>query len=507
MALVIRQEFPLGRYHATPWRQSVFEDRRGEWPPSPWRLLRALAARWFQYSRETGLRDSAVIEALLQRLGGALPRFHVPGLGERGPAIRQYQPTAEFAWSDPKKGSGALKQAKTTLVPDQYQIACPEPVYWVWPDVDLAPAERALLEELLRRTLYFGRSESHCLMRIVEEAPAVNCAPCAAGEAQGRAPVLAADWQTPLRVDALLAETDSELLRDAPIPPGTVWVHYRVEVPRVRPVRRKAERSAMETHWVQFAMGGRVFPPAERWIKVTERFRGATLKAYGDAHGQEGPRYGLLSGKDPAHGTPLADHGHAYYFLWPDENGDPTRLVAWRRGVPFDADELAALAEAAERPIQWADAWSEEAKAGPWSLRLVSLPLGMAPPRALAARSTVWESVTPFVPPSQRHAFRRNGRVRAAERPEAICARLVEQLVGQVPAVEMVSEEPLWTRLHEPWAVRRTRKEDGGRQALARPGYFLRLRFAEPVAGPVLVGDSAHFGVGLFGAIAVPQEL
>lgn len=500
MALVIRQEFPLGRYHATPWRQSVFEDRRDEWPPSPWRLLRALAARWFQYSRETSDRDPSLVAALLESISAELPIFCLPCRGVRGLAIRQYQPTGELAWSDHETSTG-VRCPKRTLVPDQFSVTGQRPVYWIWPNVDLDDHQRSLLDALLRRTLYFGRAESHCLMSLTDEAPSANCLPCEPSEAEGRAPVLAADSRVPLRLDALLADTDGDLLRNAPIPPGTVWVHYQMKVRKAPTEVKRVERRAVETNWVQYAVGGRVFPPPERWIKVTERFRGSLLRAYKESGAVDPARYALLAGKDLADGTPLSDHGHAYYFLWPDENGDPTRLVVWRRGAAFEGQELASLSEAGERPIQWGDAWPDESGSGPWSLRLVPLPLGTAPPRALSAQARVWESVTPFVPPSNRHAFRRNGRVRAAERPEASCARLVEKLVGQRPAVELLSEEPLWTRLHEPHAKRAERKEEGQRQALARPGYFLRLRFDEPVQGPLLVGDSAHFGLGLFGAL------
>ena len=34
-----------GRYHATPWGRHVNEGAV-EWPPSPWRILRALVATW-----------------------------------------------------------------------------------------------------------------------------------------------------------------------------------------------------------------------------------------------------------------------------------------------------------------------------------------------------------------------------------------------------------------------------------------------------------------------------
>ena len=45
MPVIIELTFPGGRYHATPWGRHVNEGV-AEWPPSPWRLLRALVAVW-----------------------------------------------------------------------------------------------------------------------------------------------------------------------------------------------------------------------------------------------------------------------------------------------------------------------------------------------------------------------------------------------------------------------------------------------------------------------------
>lgn len=42
----VKLRFPGGRYHATPWGHHVNEGRI-EWPPSPWRLLRAFIACGF----------------------------------------------------------------------------------------------------------------------------------------------------------------------------------------------------------------------------------------------------------------------------------------------------------------------------------------------------------------------------------------------------------------------------------------------------------------------------
>ena len=42
---IIKLNFPAGRMHATPWGRHVNEGAV-EWPPSPWRILRALVATW-----------------------------------------------------------------------------------------------------------------------------------------------------------------------------------------------------------------------------------------------------------------------------------------------------------------------------------------------------------------------------------------------------------------------------------------------------------------------------
>ena len=53
--------FPAGRFHATPWGRHVNEEAP-EWPPSPWRLLRALVATWKQKLDEDPLCAPEVVE-------------------------------------------------------------------------------------------------------------------------------------------------------------------------------------------------------------------------------------------------------------------------------------------------------------------------------------------------------------------------------------------------------------------------------------------------------------
>ena len=73
MTATLGISFPWGQYHATPWGRNVNEGV-AEWPPSPWRLLRALYSTW--KNRLPYLGDDVVLD-LLENLSGA-PLFSLP---------------------------------------------------------------------------------------------------------------------------------------------------------------------------------------------------------------------------------------------------------------------------------------------------------------------------------------------------------------------------------------------------------------------------------------------
>jgi CRISPR-associated protein Csb2 len=68
MQIVLKQTFPLGRFHATPWRVNPYDDPHGEWPPSPWRLVRGVVARWYQWWREDPDRADGCLNPLIDAL-------------------------------------------------------------------------------------------------------------------------------------------------------------------------------------------------------------------------------------------------------------------------------------------------------------------------------------------------------------------------------------------------------------------------------------------------------
>ena len=171
--LVLR--FPAGRYHATPWGHHVNEGVI-EWPPSPWRLLRALLSTGYNALRWPGERPPDDARCLIEKLATTLPCYRLPRAS--GAHTRHYMPIGVL-----DKG-----REKTTLVFDTWaQIGEGELlVHW---DTSLSEPENDLLRGLAEHLGYLGRSESWVDVRIAEpnevRVENFNCVPCGEREHRG----------------------------------------------------------------------------------------------------------------------------------------------------------------------------------------------------------------------------------------------------------------------------------------------------------------------------------
>ena len=141
MPVSVALNFPGGRFHATPWGHHVNE-ALPEWPPSPWRFLRALVSVW-KRKLPPKLYDSAVIPVLTE-LAKTWPGFHLP------PATlahtRHYMPTHD----------------KRTKVFDAFvSLGHDAEVVFHWANANLSDRQQTLAL-LLSQFGYFGRAESWC---------------------------------------------------------------------------------------------------------------------------------------------------------------------------------------------------------------------------------------------------------------------------------------------------------------------------------------------------------
>ena len=141
MPVVIRMTFPGGRYHATPWGKHVNEGVP-EWPPSPWRLLRALVAVWKRTRPDV---PTETVKRILEALA-APPQFHLPK--HRVAHTRHYMP-----WE--KKGP----QDRTLIFDTFVSVGRGDPLYIRWADAELSTNDTRLLGEILGNLTSLGRAE------------------------------------------------------------------------------------------------------------------------------------------------------------------------------------------------------------------------------------------------------------------------------------------------------------------------------------------------------------
>ncbi|MCL2777222.1 MAG: type I-U CRISPR-associated protein Csb2 [Polyangiaceae bacterium] len=501
MQIVLRQEFPLGRFHATPWRVNPFDDPHGEWPPSPWRLARAITARWYQWVREAELEpDVSKLEQLQAALCTSSYSFYLPLGARKGSPLRQYHPT-EFKWIPGEKKKAGTRSYGTSLVQDNFWCVPPEAPVWWFIEGELWTSQLvAVLDQCLARMTYFGRAETLTRIRLAGSQDIIPDANCTLLDKRvaGAVPVLSS-LASATRED-LERTTDNPEAVKRSVPTGAQWLYaVRPSRPATRE-RRRVQAHRPDCHLMQFAIGWNVAPEPRAIVRLTSRFRGAVLRELlrfktGDPstnwrQADHSVREAIadMAGKD-ANDEPLKGNRHTEFLAW-CENCQPTRLLVWRGSRAFDADEQDAILLAASREVSWAAAGLD---ADAWKARLVPLDRDVpAPPGFDGQASDVWVSVTPYVPP--RHHLR-GGKERAGESLTDQIRRELEQR-GHAEVAQVEVEpfgSPAWVSVHVP------RREASKRAFVGdRRGQAIRLQFPSPVIGPIRLGHSSSFGLGLF---------
>ncbi len=516
MPVVIKLKFPAGQYHATPWGHHVNEGVV-EWPPSPWRLLRALVAVWKRTSPDL---SAAQVRRFLEPLTHP-PLFHLPP--HRIAHTRHYMP-----WE--KKGP-----ADRTLVFDTFvSVGRCDPLFIGWSDANLSDEDRSVLAKLLANLSSLGRAEGWVHAELSNEQPTWNCGHASEIDLNP-IPVFCPDPATafgnehyPTLDPKKLAKgkvnpadylfdcprwhlcLDTETIHDNkwPTVPGARWVNY------TRPLETTAMHAKSPSHprhkptVARFLLDGPVLPLVTDTLRVAEAFRNAAMSQFKhwcrrNPDGAEPfrrtdkpERYAspTLSGKEPD-GSLRKDHQHAYYL--PTAEGDDGRwlthvTVTARDG--FGPGEVAAFNGV--RRLKLA------ADADELCVQLVGLGTECDFRTPLLDERRVWVSATPFVAtryPKLRGSKRDRPEVYAS--PRDFARHILQQELRRWPELQPVEaiEDVEWIgrqqlRTLQFQRFRGKRDDDGGR----RPAGAFRITFRDPVRGPVCLGHSCHFGLGLF---------
>lgn len=466
MSTELAFRFLFGRYHATPWGRTV-NDGLVEWPPSPWRILRALYA----VSRESAelTADREVLDGALRSLARAgPPNYVLPPI--RSAHTRHYM-------RQPKSSSD--------LVLDAFHALDPNDELRVHFDVELTESERRSLAAVLARLGSLGRSEAVCEARLSKGAEPE------AGERTAVPLVKDDDAPADARlVDVLcwagegdpLADLGRSVLETRAArrrqPQGSQQVAYLLfdEEPAERPVEAVGDRPTL----ARFRLSGPGRPSLHHAVLVGEAARQALQSRFGFvAGGDASPTFSGRAGDERRHDQ----HRHAHFLVTADRaSRRADHLTVWAP-EGFGTEELQALTS-----LRHFGRRTFEGRAVRAALVALGTEDALTLPgvTAPAPGATRWRSVTPFG--LVRHPKPRGGRL--VDGPEDQVRReLAVRGLPQPVTVRLLAGGP-WTRF------RRSREFQARTESLGVHGVELELK--APIRGPLALGALSHFGLGLF---------
>jgi len=547
----IQIAFPWGRYYAHPWGLNPVRLREAEWPPSPWRLLRALASSWFRAN--PGMAPSGDAMALIEGLGRVLPEIGI-GKVAFGQTVH-YQPNYGAAGTVEKQNA----RYKNTRHENHF-VAVHGPVIFRWSRTSLSQTQETLLARLLADLSYFGRSESICQAELitaktVEDVPDTGwCLPTGGRRISAQCRDVFCANPADFQITDLWARRDGDPNVDSPDAPkhlvdallstdmkpdGAQWISY--EMPADWPGNRviRTPRTIQQglkpvndgpriARYLRFSLQCRVPVQPKFTVSLAEQFRAAANSHFCKEFGDGQSSFALFGHPKDRPKDTVGEHQHAFYLptrsFGDDENPDQPGMIAnlhvW---CPYGFTRAETQVLLRIQRLMWKD--------GRYPVRPVLTAMSMEPPIDVplatgTVKSRIWRSETPFVPP--RHFYRGDRskpKMRESDSPE-------RQLIGclrqagitspgevrrlalseiQLAPIESLPPMPLWSIVRVPsgeeipfadavTSPTHTNGSDvghaGNQQSI---GFFMEIRFDSEVALPMpAFGRSNHFGLGLF---------
>ena len=482
---IVQVDLLSGRYHAHPWGEAQHAMAGPEWPPSPWRFLRGLAAAWFNanpYPVTEAERDD-----LLQALGRAAPPvMWLPPVSFA--EIPYYQPIVD----ESKMHKPVLHFDHFAVLSEGNEGAC---LCFDF-DVGFSARQRSVLALLLARMTYLGRAESRARLSLVEAPPEHlrRVTPAedhsSSGEIRRRVLVTRDTFCT---TDLWAARSGGGHLVQAMIdegrkrPPNTDWIDYALPPLLLRPHlahhRAPAAQLRPRVAAVRFGLFRRIPIQLSEIVRVAREIRNRAVESFESGVG-ELPR--RLTGRE-ADGRVARGHRHAFWLPEPDHGtGRLRECTVWfpdgAGGIgPRELDALLGV----QRILADDD----------YPILVVAERVIETFPEPTPSRH--WRSLTPFLAPLHSRRGRRE------LTPSEQLQRMVEETAGASPRVTSISGPgsagtitTVRTHLYQRGTWRWTR----------RAAYWFELEFDHPVILPRPVGADAHFGLGRFVPVPVDAE-
>lgn len=481
--MIVELNLLTGRYHATPWGRHVNEGVP-EWPPAPFRLLRALIDVWHRKHRDL---PEDTVERVLRAL--ATPPCY------RLPLARASHTRSYLSQNDEDPTNKKLVFDGFVVVDRGSTIEV------AWPRVSLEAAEANVAARLFGSLDYLGRSESWVRARIVDDRPINwNCVPLEEGRVPSGKEVITVAGVVPPDVfedrafevpakgkgkakprklgwrEALSWGSAEAIEHTMNRPPALEPLFYLRDDDALdaRP-RSVTRQSNLMVEVVRFTIDARVRAPITDALSVGDQVRRNLMGALQRVLGHD-KLSSTFTGRDDA-GSPIRGHTHAS-ILPLDEDGDgflDALLVIGR--MPFTLAEQRAIDRLA--PVRRRDG------------RLLCLtPVRYGRRADLLQRASRLVSHTPFAPYRHWHPKRDGDETTWLAHQLAIeCSEH-----GLPKPVTVRRVQPSGSGRRVRWLdFRRARKSDA-----PQPAYGLEVTFSEALEAPLSLGYASHYGLGTF---------
>ncbi|CAN5571479.1 hypothetical protein BH24ACT15_BH24ACT15_31170 [soil metagenome] len=470
--LVIR--YLCGRVHANPWDRHPNE-AAVEWPPSPWRVFRALYSVWKERAIEL---ETADVEGMLTALASHPPtyRLHTAAHGH----TRHWYPTEKHR-SDPNG-------YKKSLALDAFMaVDQATPAHMIFP-VSLEPAQATALDVLCHRLTYLGRAES-CVEVSVDRgsssgsrASYIECRPAGADHSLAEEGVRLLVPDAPLNLQALATGTKQIQKRRLTLPPGTHQIAYTAPTqPPVPPRPGSPPRRTVTA--VLWHLTAPALPSVQAAVLQGEALHTQIGYEFGRLTNKGHSR--VLSGKDTG-GRPLRnDHSHAHVLHYDlDGDGLLDTALLWAPEGLDDSELQAAVRSVHVTPRDWL----RDFRPVQFGLEYVGDIQGL--PAEIVGPSRQWTSITPFAPPHHPKRRQRDGAGWHSFIEAQVHKACSWHGLPNPDSVEVLERERPWLD------YRRYRGKEKLRDARRAVG--ITVTFPMGIEGPLALGALSHFGLGLF---------
>ncbi|HTV26459.1 MAG TPA: type I-U CRISPR-associated protein Csb2 [Xanthobacteraceae bacterium] len=510
---IIQVNMLSGRYHAHPWGEAQHAMAGPEWPPSPWRLLRTIAACWFDAVEPPCSPEQR--DSLIEKLGrSGAPTIWIPSASFN--ELPFYHPItldkAEKLPADEAKISGkktrSVREANARALHfDHFAVLAAPSIYFIF-DVQVHEEDRSWLSAILSKGRYFGRAESRASFCLTDEnvqkpdgyheAKAAEKSRCQDDAIRRSVLVATTDfkasdlWQVRQAEKAKAKPKAQSIANDHPthlvealinarkaVPDGTKWVQYELprativhELPkRTSGVKRHGMRPAAE---VLFRLFRRIPIPVADTVLIARDFRDQAVRAYGAATGRQTV---LLSGREE-NGSISHGHRHAFYLPQPGRDGGLLEHIV----VRLPGGESGVEQEILDALLGVMRLWRHD------RYPVLVVAEGVRATPTISGLANAWRSLTPFLGPLH-HKPSRN-----STEPREQLLNALAPAVGIEPNRIETSVVPVLSHLYG------SSKDGASRhyRFVRRAGTCFTLEFSQSVQFPLAIGADSHFGLGQF---------